>query len=342
MNILIVSPTINGIGGTAQHARDLIKFLKEHGHNVDVMSSENTFTIPLKKLKNPSFLVSSFLKTKFMKNYDIVHAQHPMAALAMKGVSAKKVLTIHGLYSQQVGMLHGKSSSKFSDKYEKNAIEWADAVTAGSKEAFDYYNKIDSKVVFIPNAIDITSLPSGTDTRYEKQIIFAGRLSKEKGIHTVMEAAKNLPKDVHLIIIGSGPEENVVVEAAKNNDNIHFLGYQSKEKTIPLIRGSTILIQPSLAEGISATLLEAMACKIPVIATSVGGNKQLFIHNKTGILIPPEDSNQLLNAITSLLNDKEKRNKIVNSAYDEVQKYTWSNVGQQYLDLYEKLLKSSN
>lgn len=339
MNILIVSPTINGIGGTAQHARDLIKFLKEHNHNVDTMSSENTFTIPIKKLKNPSFLISSFLKTKFMKKYDIVHAQHPIAALAMKGVSAKKILTIHGVYSEQVGMLHGKSSSKLSSKYEQNAIEWADAITAGSKEAFDYYSKMNPNVVFIPNAIDIASLPSGTDKRYEKQLVFAGRLSREKGIHTVLDAVKNLPKDVHLVIIGSGPEETTVIEAAKNNENVHFLGYQPKEKTIPLIRGSTILIQPSLAEGISATLLEAMACKIPVIATDVGGNKQLFVHNKNGILVPPGSPEQLLKEITNLLDNKEQRDRIATMAYHEVQKYDWSNVGQMYLVLYEKLLK---
>jgi glycosyltransferase involved in cell wall biosynthesis len=339
LNVLIVSPTINGIGGTAQHARDLIKFLKKHNHNVDTMSSENTFTIPIKKLKNPSFLISSFLKTKFMKKYDIVHAQHPIAALAMKGVSAKKILTIHGVYSEQVGMLHGKSSSKLSSKYEQNAIKWADAVTAGSKEAFDYYSKMNPNVVFIPNAIDIASLPSGTDKRYEKQLVFAGRLSREKGIHTVLDAVKNLPKDVHLVIIGSGPEETTVIEAAKNNENVHFLGYQPKEKTIQLIRGSTILIQPSLAEGISATLLEAMACKIPVIATDVGGNRQLFVHNKTGILVPPGSPEQLLKEITNLLDNKEQRDRITTMAYHEVQKYDWSNVGQMYLVLYEKLLK---
>jgi len=340
LNILIVSPTINGIGGTAQHARDLIKFLKERNHNVDTMSSENTFTIPVKKLKNPSFLISSFLKTKFMKKYDIVHAQHPIAAFAMKGVSAKKVLTIHGVYSKQVGMLHGKSSSQLSSKYEQNAIEWADAVTAGSKEAFDYYSKMNPNVVFIPNAVDIASLPSGTDKRYEKQLVFAGRLSREKGIHTVLDAVKNLPKDVHLVIIGSGPEETTVIEAAKNNKNVHFLGYQPKEKTIPLIRGSTILIQPSLAEGISATLLEAMACKIPVITTDVGGNRQLFVHNKNGILVPPESPEQLLKEITNLLDNNEQRDRITTMAHHEVQKYDWSNVGQMYLVLYEKLLKN--
>jgi glycosyltransferase involved in cell wall biosynthesis len=275
-----------------------------------------------------------------MKNYDIVHALHPTAALAMKNISAKKVLTIHGVYSEQIGVLHGKLSLKLSNKFEKNAFRWADAVTAGSKEAYEYYSKLGEKVFFIPNAIDIGSLPSGSDARYEKQVIFAGRLSKEKGILTILEMAKNLPKDVHLIIIGSGPEKSAVIEAAKNTENVHFLGYQPKEKTIPLIRGSTLLIQPSFVEGISATLLEAMACKTPIIATNVGGNKELLVHNKTAILIEPGNSSELLKEIMVMLDDKNKRETIAKSAYDEVQKYDWSNVGNLYLDLYEKLLKS--
>ena len=340
MKILLISPTLNGIGGVAQHVRDLIKFLKNNGHDVDVISSENTFTIPIKKLKNPSFLVSSFLKTKFSKNYDIVHSQHPIGALAMKNVTGKKILTIHGVYSEQIGILHGKSSSSISNKFEKNAFEWADAVTAGSKEAYEYYIKFGPKVSFIPNAIDIDSLPSGVDTRYDKQIIFAGRLSKEKGILTILKSAKNLPDDVHLLIIGIGPEEKTVTNYAKNNKNIHYLGYQSKEKTIPLIRGSKLLIQPSLAEGISATLLEAMACKTPVIVTNVGGNLELFENNKTGILIEPENPEELLKKIIDLLNDQVKLDQLSKSAFEEVQNYGWSNIGKKYLNLYEKLLKS--
>ena len=340
MKILLISPTLKGIGGIAQHARDLINFLKKHGHDVDVISSENIPIISFKKLKNPSFLISSFFKTKFMKDYDIVHAQHPIAALAMKNVSGKKILTLHGIYSEQIGMLHGKLSLHFSNRYEKNAFKWADAVTAGSQEAFEFYSKLGSKVSFIPNAIDIDSLPSKVDKRYDKQIIFAGRLSKEKGIHTVIETAKNLPIDIDLIIVGNGPEENFVVESIKNHKNIHYLGYQPKEKTIPLIRGSKLLIQPSLAEGISATLLEAMACKTPVITTNLGGNIELFENNKTGILIEPKNSEELLKTIISLLNDPVKLKEISNSAFDHVQQYDWSNIGKKYLNLYEKLLHS--
>ena len=340
MKILLISPTLKGIGGTAQHARDLITFLKEHGHQVDVISSENTPIIPFKKLKNPSFLISSFLKTKFMKNYDIVHALHPIAALAMKNISAKKILTIHAVYSEQIRLLHGELNSKLSNRYEKNALKWTDAITAGSKDAYDYYSKISSNVFYIPNAIDINSLTTGSDSRYEKQIIFAGRLSKEKGILTILEIIKELPSDIHLLIIGSGPEENTIVKSTKNKENVHFLGYQPKEKTISLIRGSTALIQPSFAEGISATLLEAMACKTPIIATNIGGNKELLGNNNAGMLIEPGDSKILLKRIVELVNDKNLQEKISTSAYAEVQKYDWSNIGQRYVDLYEKVLQS--
>jgi glycosyltransferase involved in cell wall biosynthesis len=339
MKILLISPTLNGIGGIAQHVRDLINFLKEHGHQVDIISSENIPTIPIKKLKNPSFLISSFLKAKLMKNYDIVHAQHPISALAMKNISGKKILSIHGIYSEQVGLLHGKFSLYFSNKYELNALKWADVVTAGSKDTYQYYKKFSSNIFYIPNGIDIKSLHSGTDTRFKKQIIFAGRLSKEKGIMTLLEAAKNLPHEINLLIIGSGPEEKTVLDYENSYDNIHYLGYQSKEKTIPLIRGSILLIQPSFAEGISGTLLEAMACKIPIIATNVGGNKELLGNNNAGILIEPGDSKTLLKKILELIEDQDLREKISATAYAEVQKYDWSNIGQLYLNLYKKILK---
>ena len=91
MKILLISPTLEGIGGIAQHVRDLIKFLKENGHHVDVISSENIPTIPIKKLKNPSFIYYLlFLKQNLCKNYDIVHAQHPIAASSNEKYFRKK------------------------------------------------------------------------------------------------------------------------------------------------------------------------------------------------------------------------------------------------------------
>ncbi len=338
MNILIISPTQSGIGGIAQHVQGLTKFLKNDGHQIEIISSENTFTIPIKGLKNPSFMISSFLKAKFKKNQDIVHAHNIPAALAMKNITGKKILSLHGIYSQQIDQLHGTITGNISNKYEKDALSWADAITVISKEAYDYYTNLGYKVFQIPNAIDISSFSSNVDRRYQNQVIFAGRLSREKGVDLLIEIAQKLPNETDLIILGSGPEEKKIQDLTKTQKNVHFLGYQNKEKTISLIRGSDILIQPSLNEGISSTIIEAMACKVPVIATNVGGNKEL-INDQTGLLVDSNSSSQFLDKIQYVLSNKSKFEAITNNAFTHVQQYDWKIVGKKYLELYHKLLE---
>ena len=336
MKILLISPTQSGIGGIAQHVQGLIKFLKNNGHEIEIISSENTFTIPIKGLKNPSFMISSFLKAKFKKNQDIVHAHNIPAALAMKNATGKKILSLHGIYSQQIDQLHGTTTGNISNKYEKDALRWADAITVISKEAYEYYTNLGYKVFQIPNAIDISSLSSDVDRRYQNQIIFAGRLSREKGVDLLIEIAQKLPAETDLIILGSGPEEKRIQNLVKIQKNVHFLGYQNKEKTILLIRGSDVLIQPSLNEGISSTIIEAMVCKVPVIATNVGGNKEL-ISEQTGLLA--DSSSQFLDKIQYVLSNKSKFEAMTNNAFTHVQQYDWKIVGKKYLELYHKLLE---
>ena len=338
MKILIISPTQSGIGGTAKHVQGLSKYLESKNHSVKIISSENTFTIPIKKLKNLSFMLSALVKTKFGENYDIIHAHHPTAALAFKGSSAKKVVTFHGVFSNQIEMLHGKTANSLSIKYEQNALKWADAITTGSKDAFDYYLNQGYPSHYIPNAIEIDSLPLDINQKYDKQIIFVGRLSKEKGIKSLIRLSKILPENIHLVIVGSGPLENEIKKTAEIHSNIDFLGYLPKNKVIPLIRGSFVLIQPSLAEGISSTLLEAMACKIPIIASNIGGNKELVIDNENGFLIHPEDVDELNKKIIQLSEDDKLVELFGQKSSELIKNFQWSSVGKKYLKLYESLL----
>lgn len=338
MKILIVSPTQTGIGGTAKHVQGLSNFLKSENHTLKIISSENTFTVPIRKLKNPSFMFSAFFKTKFTKDFDIIHAHHPIAALSFKGTSAKKVVTFHGIFNKQIEILHGETAQNISNKYEQNALKWADAITAGSKEAYEYYSDLGYDVHYIPNAIDIGELPLDVKQKYEKQIIFVGRLSKEKGVNSLIELAKILPKEIHLIIVGSGPFENKIKNIAEKYSNIKFLGYLPKNKVIPLLRGSFALIQPSLAEGISTTVLEAMACQIPIIGTNVGGNKELIINNENGFLISPNSIEELNEKIILLSNNVDLVEKFGNKSLELVKKFEWSTVGKKYVKLYESLM----
>lgn len=339
MKILLISPTESGIGGIAQVVQGLTSFLQRQGHIVDILSSKNSFTIPIKGLKNPSFMLSAAFKARSKKDYDIVHAFNVPATLALKYSKGKKIISIHGIFSKQVDMLHGKNLGQISDKYEKKALEWADVITVGSKEGQEFYSNLGFNVKYIPNAISMDSLPSGTDRRYEKQIIYVGRLSKEKGAHLLPEIAKNLPKEIHLMVVGAGPELDEITKNSSGLTNIHLFGYQPKDKVIPLMRGSDVLIQPSFAEGISSTLLEAMTCKVPIVATSVGGNKEILTNGQTGILVEVGLIDQMVSSVVELLNNKEKSGRLTHNAFVEVRKYDWNSVGPEYISLYTSLLQ---
>ena len=338
MKILLISPTSGGIGGIAQHVDGLSQFLTGSGHQVDVISSANTLTVPIKRLKNPSFMLSSFLKTKFKKDKDIVHSHHITGAPAMKNFSCKKILSIHGIYSKNIAQLYGKTTSSLSKKYEKTALNLADAITVNSKEGYDYYTEMGFNVVQIPNAIDLNIIPKKSPRQFENQMIFAGRLSKEKGIEILLETVTHLPDNYHLLIAGSGPLEEKVRNMAAKKTNVHYLGYQSKQNVLSLIQGSDLLIQPSLEEGMSSTLLEAMACGTCILASNIEGISEIIENNKNGVLVEPNNSDELSNKILDLLPTKEKRLRMAKEGIEIVKQYDWEVVGKLYLDFYKSLL----
>jgi len=256
----------------------------------------------------------------------------------MKKAPGKKVLSLHGIYSQQITEIHGKIYSNISKNYESKALKSADTITAVSKEVCDYYSKDGFNVIHVPNAIDLDNFPKKAIKRFENQIIYAGRLSKEKGMNTLLDTAKRLPPEYNLLIAGIGPEEEKVRSIANSKTNVHYLGYQSKQNTISLIRGSDLLIQPSIMEGMSSTLLEAMGCGTCIIASNIGGNPEIIENNKTGVLIEPNNTEKLLDKISDLLIEKEKRSKMVDEGLKTIVKYDWKTVGKLYLDIYGDLL----
>ena len=322
----------------AQHVRGLNEYLKDSGNQVDVLSSDNLFTIPIKGLKNPSFMISSSLKTKFMKKYDIVHAHNIPSAKAMKNAKGKKILSLHGIFSEQVDMLHGQTTGKISKKYEIDALHWADAITVVSKEAKDHYSKLGFNVYNIPNAINTNEIPIDGKRLFSKQLIFAGRLSKEKGIIQLLNILEFLPKDVNLLILGSGPLKDLVIEKQKKFQNLKYLGYKSKDEILKLIKGSDLLIQPSLVEGISSTILESMACKTPIVASNIPGNRELITNNENGLLVDPNNTKLITKSVIDLLSDKEKCSKFIKKSSNIIVNYSWENIGKMYFELYHSLL----
>ena len=316
MKILFIAPKYSGgIGG---HAARVAEKLKEHGFDVKLL---HTSHIPIKKLKNPSFAVLSSLKAIVKtENYDVVHAFNVPSAFAMKYTKAKKkVLSIHGVYSEQVDTLHSKTISTAAKITETKVLDWADKLTTDSKIVKKTYKeKLNVDFEFFYAPLDINKFEKLEKVqKKEKQIIFIGRDSHEKGIDILKKIE------------------------SKINAKVIYCTNTKWEDAMQELKASRILVVPSRMESIPQVIKEAFFLKIPVIATNVGGIPELIINNETGILVPANNPENLLENINKLLKDKEKASRLSDAGYQFViNNLTWEILLPKYIKFYEDLLKS--
>lgn len=337
MRITLLSPTFGGVSGVGRFTSELASKLIEHGHEVTVISTNNTFYLPIRSLKNLTW--AFFAQFKRKHNPDIVHAMNPISYVSVRRSKSKRVLTLHGVYQRQIEFLHGKQVGAASSYLEGKALDWADAIVAVSRATCESYKTHGHRVIYIPNAVDSTRLPKDAEVLRPNQVVFVGRLSREKGIDCLIEAAQILG-DVNFVVVGDGPERPKLEKAQKSN--LVFLGPQPWTRTISLIRGSKCLVLPSLQEGLPTVILESMAVGTPVVASRVGGIPEIITHGTNGLLIEPGDVQGLRQSIELLLYSEAERTRISQIATERVkEEYDWSRIADQYLTVYRRLLNQN-
>ena len=315
MKFLFISPRFSGgIGG---HASMLAEKLSQNGH--DVKKLETTH-LPIKNLKNPSFAVLSSLRSLVDRDsYDIVHGFNIPSAYAMKYAKGKKkVLSVHGVFSEQVNTLHSKSISSIAKSSESQVLQWPDKLTTDSKATQKLYKeKFDIDFEYLPSPLD-TDMFEHLDSpeKIENQIAYVGRDSHEKGIDILKAAESEI------------------------NGSVVYCTDRSWEDAMTIIKSSSIVVVPSRMESLPTTVKEAFYLNVPVIGTDVGGIPELIKNNETGIIVPPENPSKLAQAINELLSDKEKAEKLaVNGNAFVKNNMTWNVVLPKYIQFYEDLLK---
>ena len=316
MKFLFISPRFSGgIGG---HAAMLANQLTQNGHQVKKLATTH---LPIKNLKNPSFAVLSSLKSLVDRDsYDIVHAFNIPSAYAMKYAKGKKkVLSIHGVFSEQVDSLHSKSVSSLAKSAESQVLQWPDKLTTDSKATQKLYNeKFDVDFEYLPSPLDTSMFENiGFVKKIENQVAYVGRDSHEKGID-ILKAAES-----------------------KINGIVVYCTNRSWEDAMKIIKSSSMVVVPSRMESLPTTVKEAFFLNIPVIGTNVGGIPELIKNNETGIIIPPENPSKLAQAVNELLSDKVKAEKLATNGNTFVtNNMTWDVILPKYIQFYEDLLKS--
>ena len=215
------------------------------------------------------------------------------------------------------------------------------------------------KLVHIPNSVDVNyfKMPQDLQNKNSKNICFVGRLEEQKGVEYLIKAmdiVKSEVKDTKLFIVGDGQLRTHLEALGKKlklNDHVHFIG--SANDVLPYYQNSKIFVLPSVSEGMPLTLLEAMSCGLPVVATKVGGNLEIVDSNleageaivsgchigENGILVAPKDVKGLAEALLMLLKDEGLSKQLGrNARKNVVKKYSLDEVTEQYLGLYQQLL----
>lgn len=143
----------------------------------------------------------------------------------------------------------------------------------------------------------------------------ANRLVTDKGLNETINAYMSLHKqhpDTRLLILGDGPEADDFRELAKDDSSVVFLGHQSNPYEI--MSQSDVFLQPTYHDAFSVVIVEASMLGLPIIATAVGGNREIIFDKKTGLLVPPKDTVALEEAMELLYRDSALRKKIAIAA----------------------------
>jgi len=304
----------------------------------EMLAGTNHFIlIPWNKKK--LYLDSAAVLSRVIRewNIDIVHCHDIpsdllsfLARLLWRKNSARIITSRHGYIDYSLKL-------KVIDALDNILMRTFDKVIIGSESMRTTLPKLGkSRVILIPNAVSI-DIEEQTEDRREQlrasmgidvnhQVVTSvGRLFAEKGYEHLLHAAKLVCKqkpDIKFLIVGEGLLEDSLKELASTlgiTDKIIFAGYQPSVQDVFAI--SDLFVLPSVSESLPLTLLEAMAYRLPVISTSVGGIGNVVTNRHNGLLVPPAKPEELSSAILELFEKPEFAEKLRDNGCATVQKY---------------------
>jgi glycosyltransferase involved in cell wall biosynthesis len=207
----------------------------------------------------------------------------------------------------------------------RRVLRRARLVICASNSLADAARELGAREVrVIPSGVDVPERVAGEAEPPE--VLFAGRLSSEKGILELMEAANGMK----LVVAGDGPLRNRVPGA---------LGFVPHHALGPLYERAAVVAVPSHREGFGMACAEAMAYGRPVVAGAVGGLLDLVADGETGLLVPPRDVPALRCALERLLGDRELRRRMGEAARERARtRLAWPAVTDATLAAYEEAL----
>ncbi len=271
--------------------------------------------------------------------YDLCHAFFgiPCGYVAMK-LGLPYIVSLRGsdvpFYNKRFHWIDNLILKRLSIKIWKHAIK----VVANSQKLKELAlsSNLKQQIEVIFNGIDTEKFRPLENKEVIKPIklISTGRLIKRKGYEYLIEAIANM-KEIELTLVGDGNIKTELEALAKEKKaSINFLGKKDHEEIASLLQKADVFVLPSLNEGMSNSLLEAIAVGLPAIVTDTGGSIELVKDN--GLIISKASPGELRKAILSYVNDKNLINLHSLASRMLAEKMSWKNTSDDYKKIYDK------
>ncbi len=237
------------------------------------------------------------------------------AVIARRLFNKKLVVRCGFVWSEFVGRLHsGNWREAAAARLERHAVRAADIVivaTEADRRTLVTRHGIDERRVHVQSNYVDTALfrPMPEVAREPGRVIFIGRLDDQKNVLALVAALAQVP-GASLVIVGDGPlRKSLEVAVAEQGVRATFLGTRPHADLPELLNGSSVFVLPSQYEGNPKSLLEAMACGLPVVGTRVPGIRNILVHRENGYLCGPSAA-EIAAAVREVLNDTTLRERI--------------------------------
>ena len=367
------------IGGISTHVYHLSRALVERGTSVRVITCdfpnapseeiidgvsvsrvdsgrvpESNFLLWIYHLN--SQMISKTIELFETERFELIHAHDWVvgrAAVELKNrLGLPLISTIHATEIGRGGSLDGEYRRKVRD-IERLLVEQSDGIICCSNYMLDHIQHVlgavKTKIRVIPNGVEASRFNNGHPPQLiptgvsedRKTILYVGRIVREKGVFTLLDAFEKLRKrgkDVNLVLVGEGPlKEDLAKEVLqrKLNDRVKLAGFVDEKKLVSLYNSSDAFVLPSHFEPFGMVALEAMASRVPVVVSDVGGLSEIVEDGITGVKVPASDPSALAEGILRVLEDRELSEQLRENAYRAVQeRYRWDMIAEKTIEAY--------
>lgn len=354
VSIALIGPLPPPSGGMANQMRQLACLLEESSLRVEVVQV-NPPHRPTWISRIPAIRAFLRLVPYLFRLWRVAGQVHLMHVMANSGWSwhlfAAPAVWIGWLRKTPVIINYrgGEAEDffRYSWRWVRPTINKAASIVVPSKFLEKVFSRRGISTRIVPNIIDLELFYPNHSRNHSLNLLVARNLEPIYDISTALKAFAFIKDKYHyakLVVAGSGPLKSDLEQLSKQlgiAESVTFTGRLENKEMAEIYRNTDLLLNPSLADNMPISLLEALACGIPVISTNVGGIPYLVEDRQTAILVEPGNAEAMATAVMRVLSNPGLAATLRKNGLAIVRNYAWSKVREQWFSIYMDALKNS-